>query len=114
MSAPRNVEFEDVENAVENMSQTSQLNDSPESVAAKESAIDSSIKSAATFVNHQSVQDADAPQQLSNGCRQALRDLKAAIVRVRSGQDDGGDEALQKAADAAIKALRGGLMTISS
>ena len=94
MSEPKNIEFEDVKKAVKNLSKMSQLNYSPDSVAAKDSVIDSLVKTTATFVSHQTVKDAEAPQQLSNHSRQALRDLKAAIARVRCENNVGGDEAL--------------------
>ena len=101
-----NVQFEDLRTAIKKVNLTSQLNDAPIFAGEKESAINAMTKSAITFHEDRTVRQTKPPQQLNNRSRQALRDLRIDIDRVQSGAE-GGDEALQKATDAAVEALRG-------
>ncbi|CAD6594115.1 MAG: hypothetical protein ASARMPRED_008563 [Alectoria sarmentosa] len=115
MASPKsmNVQFEDLRTAIKKVNLTSQLNDAPIFAGEKESAINAMTKSAITFHEDRTVRQTKPPQQLNNRSRQALRDLRIDIDRVQSGAE-GGDEALQKATDAAVEALRDAPFWISA
>lgn len=105
LRSPTKVEFEAVKNAVEHVSITTRFAATRMFTAAKEGALQTLSKNVATFAYHQT-QPPPKTHQLSNESREALRLCKLVwtmdLIRENGKK---GDE-LQKAADAAIKALR--------